>query len=344
MKNLGPLHRSAVGLGLFSMATCALAADNSAYEACMLEKLKSADDSMPISYIKEACLDDNPTYSAEVVASTEPGVDEATIQGRLKTEFRNRQRDYIITPHEPNYVLPYTHNAHPNDEPFLDDPGIDPDAHVKEDEIMVQISIKFPLAIDLWDSNTDLMVAYTNRAWWQAYNGDVSRPFRETDYEPEIFLRHYNFNESADKWYVPEVFDFGFVHQSNGRDDPLSRSWNRIFATGYFQLTENLSLGLETWYRIPESKSDDDNPGIYRYRGYGDARFVYTYGKSTFSWLARPGTEKFSNELTWTYPITDHIRLMAYYYNGYAEDLIDYNYKSERFGLGFSISDYLAKP
>jgi len=59
------------------------------------------------------------------------------------------------------------------------------------------------------------------------YNSGISRPFRETDYEPEMFMTFPIDREGAG--LRARFVNFGLVHQSNGRADPLSRSWNRIY-------------------------------------------------------------------------------------------------------------------
>ncbi|MFV0478076.1 MAG: phospholipase A [Parahaliea sp.] len=313
----------------------------SSVESCLLQRIQSANASTTVAQLREQCAaatrsQDHTLTTTEIEADNTPASDNA-IARRITREWRNRDHSYVITPHNPNFFLPFTHNTKPNVEPFLE---LDPDAEVDKNEAMIQVSVKFPVAIDLWDSNTDLMVAYTNRAWWQIYNDEFSKPFRETNYEPELFLRHYTLNENK-SWYVPEFFDFGYIHQSNGRSEPLSRSWDRILSSAAYQLNPNLSLLLRAWYRLPENDDDNELAGEYRYLGYGDARFVYTHNKHTFTMMARPGTEEISVEATWSYPIAKHIRLMVYYYNGYAENLLDYNKKTERIGIGFSISDYL---
>lgn len=322
-------------LSVVILATPGVATANSQMETCIMHAFNNAPPSTTLSQLREQCQDNNDELTI-VEAPIKP---ESTIAKRVITELDNRKRDFVMTPHDPNFLLPFTHNAHTNSEPFLE---TNPEANVDQNEAMIQVSVEFPVAIDVWNTDTDLMVAYTNRAWWQVYNDDFSKPFRETNYEPEVFLRHYNFYSNS-KWYVPQMFDIGYNHQSNGRDEPLSRSWDRLFATAYFQLRPDLAMSLRTWYRLPESDGEDEMAGEQRYFGYGDARLVYTHDKHTLSMMVRPGTEHTSLETTWSYPISKHIRIMAYYYNGYGESLLDYDHKTERFGIGFAINDFLTR-
>jgi phospholipase A1 len=70
-------------------------------------------------------------------------------------------------------------------------------------------------------------------------------------------------------------------------------------------------------------------------------RAVWTPNRNTFTAMLRPGTQESGFEFTWSYPLTNHLRLFAQYYNGYGESLIDYDQKVERVGVGFAINDYL---
>jgi phospholipase A1 len=54
----------------------------------------------------------------------------------------------------------------------------------KKNEAEFQFSFTFPIVRNLNDRKWDIMVAYTHHAWWQVYNSDWSRPFRETNYTP----------------------------------------------------------------------------------------------------------------------------------------------------------------
>lgn len=67
------------------------------------------------------------------------------------------------------------------------------------------------------------------------------------------------------KAYIPRMLNLGLVHQSNGRDNPLSRSRNRLYLEGGFKLTHRLSVLVRPWWRIPASDQEDDNPDIEIY-------------------------------------------------------------------------------
>jgi phospholipase A1 len=57
--------------------------------------------------------------------------------------------------------------------------------------------------------------SYTQVAYWQLFNGDISAPFRETNYEPEFyasFLTNYDVLGMTER-----VVNLGKTHQPNGR-------------------------------------------------------------------------------------------------------------------------------
>ncbi len=52
---------------------------------------------------------------------------------------------------------------------------------------------------------------------------------------------------------------------------------------------------------------------------------------------------KNSVELIWSYPLTEHLRLYTYYFNGYGESLIDYNHRNKRIGLSIALNDIVQR-
>jgi outer membrane phospholipase A len=73
---------------------------------------------------------------------------------------------------------------------------------------MFDLGRPFDMPLSVW-------AAYTQQSQWQVYNGDSSRPFRETNDEPELFAAvHPDVNELGWRWRLAAI---GLNHQSNGR-------------------------------------------------------------------------------------------------------------------------------
>lgn len=308
------------------------------FSDCLLESMETADDSTTVAQLRDRCRQRGALPAPPTDGAKQPEMP-SVVDSRLQQEFSAQERDYFLTAHRPNFILPVAYNSKPNNEPFL---AIDPDApELDKTEAEFQISIKFPLARDLWGDN-DLLLGYTTRSWWQVYNDDenVSSAFRETNYEPEVFLRHYGGPEFLGGRIAG--FDIGLNHQSNGRGEALSRSWNRVIGQTVLDYGD-VAVALRAWYRIPEDDEDDDNPRMYRYLGYGDIRAVWAPNRNTFSFMLRPGTEKAAYELTWSHPVSEWLRVYALYFNGYGESLLDYDQRVERVGIGFALTDYIMR-
>lgn len=77
-------------------------------------------------------------------------------------------------------------------------------------------------------------------------------------------------------------FDAGYVHQSNGQIEILSRSWDRLFARGLFQ-NSGYMLFFTGWIRLPEKSNEDDNSDILKYMGHGSFELYKTFGKHSLS-------------------------------------------------------------
>ena len=226
----------------------------------------------------------------------------------------------------------------PNVAPFF---ALDPTAQLEDSEMVFQLSIKAPIWRNMFGSDIDGYFGYTTKSYWQLFNDDFSAPFRETNYQPELFIRQFKMRRFLGM--NVQGWDLSLNHESNGRAEPLSRSWNRVMGRTGLQLTRDLTLLVRAWWRIPEDDEDDDNPGMHRYYGYGDLRAIWTPNRSTFTAMLRPGTQKTSYEVTWSYPISRIFRVYALYYNGYGESLIDYDYKNERIGIGIALNDFLTR-
>ncbi|MEE3214043.1 MAG: phospholipase A, partial [Pseudomonadota bacterium] len=199
--------------------------------------------------------------SEEIVAQASGKPIEETVEQRRLLERESASNPFAITTHRRNYILPVTYNSSPNEDAFRAD---DDDPNMDNTELKFQFSAKFNLAEDLVFDNGDLYFAYTQKSWWQAYNGDESSPFRETNYEPEFFLE---FQNDYKLWGWTNVSNrISLNHQSNGRSDPLSRSWNRVIGTTAW-VNDEWAVAVAPYWRVPEDDNDDDNPDIEDYMG-----------------------------------------------------------------------------
>ncbi|MCW1877501.1 phospholipase A [Erwinia sp. INIA-01] len=243
---------------------------------------------------------------------------------------------FVLYPYESNYLL-YTYTSNINREAIE---SYNWGNEAKHDEVKFQLSLAFPLWRGILGDNSVLAASYTQKSWWQLSNrgSGASSPFRETNYEPQIFLG-WATDYSLGGWTLRDV-ETGLNHQSNGRSDPTSRSWNRVYARLMAQ-NGNWLVEVKPWYRLPESESNDDNPDITKYMGYYRLTLGYQMGdsifsvKSNYNWNSGYG----GAELGWSYPMTEHVRFYTQVFSGYGESLIDYNHRQTRVGVGVTLND-----
>ncbi len=254
---------------------------------------------------------------------------------RRQLEQESNRNPYAITAYRRNYLFPLTYNRKPNHAAYTDLTG---EEGMERNELKFQFSAKVALAEGLFGTTGDLYFAYTQRSWWQAYNTDDSSPFRETNYEPEVFLSFDN------DWQILGWANIrnrvAINHQSNGRSNELSRSWNRLYLETIFQRGD-WAVSLAPHYRLPETTGDDDNPDIERYMGYGDITLARRFGDNELSLMVRgnPGAGHMGGQFDYSWPLFDSkVRAHVQYYHGYGESLIDYDQNTQRLSLGFSLN------
>ncbi len=275
---------------------------------------------------------------AEKAGNGTPPVEQSVMARHWDLDTQHRSSGCVIRPYRSNYLLPLAYNNSPNMDASLD---LDPDARPQKAEAKFQISFKVKLWEDILGKDMDLWFAYTQLAFWQVYNKQFSSPFRETDYEPEVLL---NFRTDYNLLGLKgRMINVGLNHQSNGRSQPLSRSWNRVVANFGFE-REKLNLLARAWYRIPENAKDDDNPDIDRFMGYGELWAFYYWKKHRFAVMVRNNLRTSDNkgavQLEWSFPLFRHISGYVQYFNGYGESLIDYNKSVNRLGIGFMLVEW----
>ena len=277
-------------------------------------------------------------------AYAETGVEEPVqttiFSDRIKSVDKAISNPFAISQHRLNYILPITYVSDPN---TLSASGLNTE-NVDNLEAKYQISVKLPIYLE--DEGTSgLYLGFTAVSFWQVYNREVSKPFRETNYEPELFYSWRN--EFSFAGYKFNQVRLGFSHQSNGQSGMRSRSWNRLFASTMFS-DEDSFYYLKAWYRFEEDEKEDpfssigdDNPDITTFLGHIELGYGTKIGD--FGLLAKvrnnlkTSENKGSVELNLSYPISERYDLLLQYFNGYGDSLIDYNRSQERIGLGIQL-------
>ena len=316
---------------------------------CLLHAVQSATKSTTVGELRVLCQERIEHAGDESVDATEHAAATAAhasgvVEKRLALERYSHDNPFVLTPHRPNYLLPVVYTTNP------DTTSLGDGEHLQHTEVQFQLSLKVLVAENLFGDNGHLSFAYTGHSFWQAYNRQVSAPFRETDHEPELFLTF----ENDWRWLGARNSANQIIlnHQSNGRGGEYSRSWNRIMLNSIWE-RDNFVLTFMPWYRIPEDKKSspddatgDDNPDIEKYLGYFELRGIYQveHGQTMSAMLRNNlrSDNKGAVELAYSFPILG-TKLKGYlkYFNGYGESLIDYNHHIQSLGVGFLISDWL---
>lgn len=245
--------------------------------------------------------------------------------------LQEHDNPFTLYPYDTNYVI-YTWTSDINKEAIQSYDWAD---NARKDEVKFQLSLAFPLWRGIAGDNSVLGASYTQKSWWQLSNSKASAPFRETNYEPQLFLGFATDYPFAG-WTLRDV-EFGYNHDSNGRADPTSRSWNRLY-TRLMAQNGNLMVEVKPWYVIG---STNDNPDITKYMGYYQLKMGYQLGeavlsaKGQYNWNTGYG----GAELGVSYPVSTHVRVYTQVYSGYGESLIDYNFKQTRVGVGVMLND-----
>jgi phospholipase A1 len=262
----------------------------------------------------------------------------------------NKQKSFRIRAYKPIYFL-FNHTNNVNTYPRSINPlnTVEQRQYLDDTELKFQLSFKAKVTRirKIWSKsiNADIYIAYTQTSRWQIFNSELSRPFRETNYEPEFFV-NIPFDSNADSW-KGVFWGFGFNHQSNGRSLPFSRSWNRfIFQLGLER--DHYFILLKPWLRIKEEITEDDNPDIEDYIGRFELTSGFNKGDHSISLALRHSLKTGSKsrgsfKVNYAYRAFGYLKLNAQIFTGYGESLLDYNHRQTTFGLGISLVDWLDK-
>ncbi len=254
---------------------------------------------------------------------------------RSQFQQQTDQNLFGVALYYPNYLMPFHYTFKPYSDYYSQNKLIPENSKrpLNSSEVKFQISFSIPVFMDIFDSETNLKIAYTQLSFWQYYTNDPY--FRETNYQPEIFLER----KFSSNFYS----SLGAVHQSNGRGGQTERSWNRVYTRFIFSGSSWMTT-LNFWYQL-NAKKERTNPDIAEYLGYGNIIIAYKIKENVFSLESYNFIESYfkrpSVRLGWSYPVIDRLRLYFTYFHGYGQSMLEYTYLENSIGLGLSINDWI---
>lgn len=264
------------------------------------------------------------------------------IEERRETDKKQSLRPLTLVSHKPNYLIGSYYFSKPQTSPFeIQYP--EENVHLNPVELKFQLSLKTLIFADLIGTTGDLWVGYTNRSFWQAFHAEKSSPFRETSHEPELW-----FDFATDLPLGSVSFkgaNIGMMHQSNGQWGEVSRSWNRIYGMFMFQKGD-LYFAVKPWWRIHESRSNDDNRDIEKYLGNCEFYALKNWSNQSLGIMLRnnlrfDGNNHGAVQLDYTFPLHKQLRGYLQYFSGYGESMIDYDNAVQTLGVGVMLSNWL---
>lgn len=266
-------------------------------------------------------------------------ITKSPVKAREKKEKQIPANYFSIGVYKPNYLLPFYFTGSPDNTVYQN--NTPNDERLKHAEIKYQLSFKVPLWKNILKKPTSLYFAYTQLSYWQVYNNYAF--FRETDYEPELFLANEINYKLFKNWHV-DFINLGAVHQSNGYGNALERTWNRIYVEAILS-TDNWMLSIKPWYIINNGSLHKYNPDIAQFLGYGRLLVAGKYKGHVLSFSAHNFLEgharSITGELTWSFPITAYLKGYVQVFSGYGQSLIEYNHRTNSAGLGLALSDWI---
>ena len=258
----------------------------------------------------------------------------STYEKNHKKQRKLAENPYGIAFYRPTYILPFYYTQRPDYTAYQHNT---PDNQVvQRQEFKYQLSFMVPVVTDVFDHpDTDVDVAYTQVSYWQVYA--KSQYFRETNYEPELFLSlHPKIN-----WFIHTGVD----HQSNGRGGEFERSWNRAYADLIFT-RDNWYFSVKPWVLIfPSESSNLHNPDIRHYMGNGQFRAAYKIGENELSVMSRNNLQsafhRGAEEIDYSHALYKNFNVYVQLFSGYGQSLIEYNHYTNSVGVGIAFNNWL---
>lgn len=225
-----------------------------------------------------------------------------------------------------------------------------------QNEMRMQLSIRTKigqglLPVEGSGGRDSLWFGYTQQSLWQLFTSSLSRPFRNTDHEPELIYIVPTDVALPAGWRL-RYSGVSLNHQSNGQSQPLSRSWNRGILMAGMEKDTRFTLTGRIWQRLGEGDDVDDNPDISDTVGRAEIAGQWHPNRdNTLGLTVRHSLTATANgswRLEWLRALNDSrhgsvnsgLRLHVQLFSGYGDSLVDYNQYRNVLTVGLSLVDW----
>jgi phospholipase A1 len=176
-------------------------------------------------------------------------------------------------------------------------------------------------------------IIFTQKSFWDIYR--ESLPFRETNYNPGLFLVKPIFQNDL----LRGVAIITVEHESNGRDSIFSRSWNFVSVEYAHIFSQKLAVHFRA--RLPFNSKTRYNPDLLKYVGYFDLELhlVPIERRLFLDVIVAKGatwgkTGSLQADLSFQPWKKGNQYLVVQWFHGFAESLVDYNEKTDMLRIG----------
>lgn len=190
----------------------------------------------------------------------------------------------------------------------------------------------------LWDSH--FFFQFTISCFLNVF--EPSFPLHDMSFNPGFGLNKYLFKDGK---YIGQGYIM-LEHESNGFDSIQSRSWNKLSVAATIQMTKNWEFQAKAWIPIVDGRYSQN---ILRYQGLFFVASNFNTNNKRMN-LSMMFTPTYRTRVGVNSKIELNVRVLRnkpvyaimQYYNGYGENLLDYDiYKSMlRIGFAFKPRDF----
>lgn len=202
-------------------------------------------------------------------------------------------------------------------------------------DVKFQVSIAQRLTKSVLPFNTYLFLTYSQKCFWNIF--EESLPMHDLNFNPGIGLSKLLIVKGKLIGKATMLIE----HESNGRDGEESRSWNRITFGANVYITPHLMIHGKVWIPIIDGENNKD---LLDYRGIYESGLQIRSSNDRWGFALvtskRRGWNLNTNitvEVNYRLFHDENQYFFIQYYNGYAENLLDYKQHHSRIRAGLVI-------